>query len=474
MRKIRSYLNSPDAPKLWEWFILGLLLLIPFVCFYYGDTDSIVRYEVNFSGAIAEGGGWRSFYDYSKIKAEQGGPNGYGNYATYDFPMYIVLGIWGIPLWIFLGSRGLDVNEYFLARLYGKSILLIALAICVYLVYSICKDLRVPEKNARWGAFLFASSMLVFTAVTINGQTDILGIPFILLGVRAFIRKQRGRFILFFMIALPFKQYALFVFVPLLLLAEKRIWKIALSCIEVLILKVGSNLIFDQASPGMIEKQNFETSVLGRLFANRVPVVNGSVPVIAVLLLAVCVFCYLKKEITNEEEYRKYAIFIPLLSMVCVFISFESSSYWYVHMAPYLAIMLVYNTDNQRKNFLFETVSLICLMLGLYGSRAWAFEIYGCSKMALEKLFGNYNNVQTPYMLENLVQKLPLTKYAGALYAVFVVLLLVFVWMNRPSKIGRKEDEPVRGFTLARLGLNVCICYVPLILFVYNLLFLSV
>ena len=32
-------------------------------------------------------------------------------------------------------------------------------------------------QQAAWGAFLFASSMCVFTAIGINGQTDILGIP---------------------------------------------------------------------------------------------------------------------------------------------------------------------------------------------------------------------------------------------------------------------------------------------------------
>ena len=102
-----------SAPKIWEWFLLGLLLLIPFVSYFYSDTASILKYEVNFMGSIAEGGGWRSYYEYNRLKVENGGPNGSGNYATYDYPMYLVLGIWGIPLWIFLGSKGIDVTVNF-------------------------------------------------------------------------------------------------------------------------------------------------------------------------------------------------------------------------------------------------------------------------------------------------------------------------------------------------------------------------
>lgn len=191
MNRLKSYCMSTDAPKLWEWFLFGLLLLIPFVSYFYGDTGSILNYEVNYMGSIVEAG-WRSFYEYSKYKVENGGANGYGNYATYDYPMYVVLGIWGIPLWIFLGSRGLGVNDYFIARIYGKSILLVALAVSAWLIYSICRELKISQRNAKWGAFLFCSSILTFIAIGINGQTDILGIVFILLGLRAFIRKKES------------------------------------------------------------------------------------------------------------------------------------------------------------------------------------------------------------------------------------------------------------------------------------------
>ncbi len=290
------------------------------------------------------------FMNTAKYKVENGGANGYGNYATYDYPMYVVLGIWGIPLWIFLGARGLEVNDYFMARIYGKSILLFALAVSAWLVYSICRELKMPQRNAKWGAFLFCSSILTFIAIGINGQTDILGIVFILLGLRAFIRKKRIHFILFFMVAFTFKQYALFLFVPLLLLVEKKVWKIGVSTASVMVLHVLSDMVFGLNSPAIIEKKNFELHIFNRLLANRFPLVNASVPVVGVLLLAVCVYCYLHKEIkVARRSFTGFRVFVPALAMAALFISFESSSYWYLHLAPYLAILMVYNTGELKR-----------------------------------------------------------------------------------------------------------------------------
>ena len=123
MIRIDTYFHSTKAPKLWEWIVLGILISIPFLSYFYGDTLSIVNYEVNFMGAVKNGGGWTSYYEYMKYLVESD-PFGFGTqnyaYATYDFPMYIVLGIWGIPLWILFGAKGLDANASYLAKIYGN------------------------------------------------------------------------------------------------------------------------------------------------------------------------------------------------------------------------------------------------------------------------------------------------------------------------------------------------------------------
>lgn len=162
-----------------------------------------------------------------------------------------------------------------------------------------------------------------------------------------------------------------------------------------------------------------------------------------------------------------------MTAMVGLFISFESSSYWYLHLCPYLSLMLVYNTANLKNNVLFETAGLIAVTLSNYGSRPWAFEIYGCHNMLLEKFFGNYNAVEEAYLLEQFAHRVSIVKYVGALNAVFVVTMLAFVWMNLPEKTGHETEKSIRGYAYARLFLNAAVAYIPLALFVYNLLFLA-
>lgn len=463
--KVYMYFQNTKEPYKWEWVILGLLILLPFISCFYGDTNSILLYEVDFFGSIFKGDGVLSYYDYVMNRMDT---TGIGNYATYDFPMYIVLGIWGAPLWFLAGAKGVNPLSSIVFKIYGKSIFLVALAITTVIIYLICKELKISKENSMWGAFIYASSLMIYVAICLNGQTDILGMVFILLGLLMFIKDKRMLFLLFFAIAIPFKQYALFIFVPLLLLKEKRIRYIILKTIAALSILAGSNLLFDSSSPSIQIKKSFELDMFNRLTAMRLPLLNGSVPIIVVLLLVVCVFCFLKK-IDDREEMNKYSIFIPLLVMGIIFISFESSSYWYVHLVPYLAIMLVYNSGNLKHCLLFETVGMMSLVLANYASRPWSFDIYAYNNMFLGKVFGDYNALETPFLLGDFCQKSGIVKYCGTLFGVYVVLLFTTIYLCRPSNIKTEQmNAPIRGYSMVRLFLNTLIAYIPGGLYLYN------
>ena len=80
--------------------------------------------------------------------------------------------------------------------------------------------------NAKWAAYLFLSSAVVFVEIGLVGQLDVLAFPFLLLGIYYYQRKNYKKFILFFSIAISFKLFPLFIFIPLVLLYEKNVLKI--------------------------------------------------------------------------------------------------------------------------------------------------------------------------------------------------------------------------------------------------------
>ena len=215
MKRLKTYLTDEHGVYKWEWVVLGLLLMIPFISFAYGDLKSIIHYEINFTGSILKGGGLQNFYTYcmNQVKFYIDHSIEGVSYATYDFPMYIVLGIWGIPLYIYEQIIGIDPTYFFWPLFYGKSIYIVALVISAYLIYRICKELGINSQNSIWGSFGFASSILVVTNVCIIGQSDILGIVWILLGILALLQKKEWKFVIYFMIAISFKQFALFIMI---------------------------------------------------------------------------------------------------------------------------------------------------------------------------------------------------------------------------------------------------------------------
>ena len=122
MKRLKAYLTDDHGVYKWEWVVLGLLLMIPFISFAYGDLKSIIHYEINFTGSILKGGGLQNFYTYcmNQVKFYIDHSIEGVSYATYDFPMYIVLGIWGIPLYIYEQIIGIRISfgHCFMARVF--------------------------------------------------------------------------------------------------------------------------------------------------------------------------------------------------------------------------------------------------------------------------------------------------------------------------------------------------------------------
>ena len=46
MKRLKTYLTDEHGVYKWEWVVLGLLLMIPFISFAYGDLKSIIHYEI--------------------------------------------------------------------------------------------------------------------------------------------------------------------------------------------------------------------------------------------------------------------------------------------------------------------------------------------------------------------------------------------------------------------------------------------
>lgn len=466
LKAVHEFVFSQKAPRWLEYLILFILFVFTFTTMMYGDTKAFVHYGVNFWKSITEGGGLQNFYEYSNAMLDYYRANGIGGAyeVIYDFPVYIVLGIWGFPLWLVCSSLGIDETSNMWTMLYAKSEYLVALIIVAYLIYKICKNIGVEAAMAKWAAFLFLSSVLVFVEIGIAGQLDVLGMPFTLLAVYYFQKKCRWKFLLFFSIAVSFKQFPLFIFLPLIMLIEKNVVKIAIDTILVFAVTIISGLPFPKGTEAMQVKDEVRSRFMEAFLGVKAPLYNSAVPIIVLLIGGICVFCYLKR-VRDDRELEQYSVFIPVLSMFILFISFDSNPYWFIYLAPFMAILIAYNSSRFHQLLLFETVGMLCLILNQFGANYWVYESYWAKGMLLDKLFGYPENLIT---LERFGASTRLDEFYGVFFAGYVLCIGACLAISLPGKMKKSEAVMVRPYVMLRMVLNAGISWIPAFLFVIS------
>lgn len=467
---VKGILFSCKAPTFIEFLIIAVFFLILLMSNMYGDTKAFVHYEVNFWRSIFEEGGLQHFYDYSYKMEQYYKANGIGGAygAYYDFPMFILFGIWGFPLYLVCEHFGIEETSNIWTMVYGKAIFILAIAVAAFVIYKICRNIKINKTQSKWAVFLFISSMLALVDVAYIGQLDIMGIIFTLLGIYYYQKDCRWKFVLCFMIAVTFKQFPIFIFIPLLLLVEKNIIKIGFETIIVLLFSKLTGLPFPSDTMAITAKNNFGEQSLQVLLGVKAPLFNEDVPIIIILLGSICVYCYLKR-IQNQKEREEYSVFISLLAMFVLLTSFDSNPYWYIQLAPFVAIMLMYNSKQYKNLILFETVGMVCLVLSQFGANYWCFEPKNGNGMLMSLLFGKVENYLS---MERFIAYTNLDEFSGVFYAGFVLCMITILWISRPGKIENEEESVIRPYALLRMLANVAVAYIPVMLYVVSAIFM--
>lgn len=466
--KAIHYLNDPARPFRWEWLILGVLFLILFSSFCYGDTKSIIHYEYNFWDALLHGD-LMDFYQFSYDKAayyvEQGIEG--TSAANYDMTMYFLLGIWGAPLYFVCKLAGISELDNFATMLYGKFIFFVALCIAVYLVYRLLQKMNLDTETSCWGSFYFASSALVFSAIGVIGQSDILGIIFVLLGMCAYVDDHMLRFLLWFAIAFSFKGFAFFVFLPLLVLKVKNIFYIAVNALAVIGFTYLFNLPFVlNDSEGVAYKQNFAKEWFLNLLNRKLPLMDGEIPVLVFGMGLLLLWCYFRPKSFSPEQLEEHTIFVPLTALVILFASFGSFPYWYVYLTPFAAIAVVLHKENLERLVLLEVAAMAALLAGQYVHCYWCFDVHNGGGMLLDVLFGQGSRETVLYQIAQ-----RMTDSTTALCnTAFLVCMVYFLYLIRPNGEMKKENNvSVRKYAIPRAGLNIVLTYIPVALYLANI-----
>lgn len=264
------------------------------------------------------------------------------NYAAnYNIFLYLILGIVLVPFRLvckIFGHAYLDLE----ILCYTNLVLAVALCISVYLVYDLCREMKMEKQRCVLVAYLYASSAMLLFATVGFSQLDLIYILFMLWALKKYLRQQYMRFSLLMGIAIMLKNFPLLVFIPLLLLVEKRILPLlkyiaaGLAGTVICSIWLGMDAAYTYTKQEMERLYGFTDRLTGSGFSAGVCFVSAFLLIVILL----CIWCFLRKDCVKKEELWKYVIGVPLIvfGAFAVFVTWHPQ--WLASLVPFVAMAI--------------------------------------------------------------------------------------------------------------------------------------
>lgn len=479
-KRICGWLNENlfiDKLNIIEWIVLLLLLVCIFLTLFYPDNFGM-------------------FLTYYWIDNEAFGPTGIrwlGNsQLSYGLVQQIICEIWIFPVVVIyhifpiIDEFGAPIFENVPFVLWGKSLIAVFFVLNLIQTEKIMRKLGLDDKMRKWALILFTSCILVALPVFHIAQTDSIYLFFMLCGVNAFLDKKRGKFLLFFALSSSCKFIAVFMFVPLLLLWEKRVLFVLRDAfLGIVILPLErvwfelvdrlNNHLFNHVTEVetiVDESQDVATTISDtsnygffshfyhKMLYFEFPAVRKSyeASVLVTLFVLFCIWCYMQNN--KDDEDRKYnAIYVSAVSLLLFFTFSSPSPYWIVIMYPFVILLSLYNAKNMKINLLLMNLySFTMLLIYIYDQG----HVYGGSMnldyLLLRGLRKAQYTIDTGPSIDGYLRKLGIDGFTNVITAVCFASAVAFVIINIARNGADEElDEEERtkvlhGFAIWQIG----------------------
>ncbi|WP_144720499.1 YfhO family protein [Agrococcus jejuensis] len=349
------WFQRTEQPGLVDWLLLGAIVVFSFVTFLYADVRATFDHSLNLLDAIFAGR-VQDFYQIAIDQTLSGHP------AVYDVPVYLVFAIWNLPTWIIVQLTGLDYMESVPALLWAKAMMVFFLAVAAKAVVDIARTAGLTRQRSRWVGFFLVSSMAAFVPVLVVVQYDVISVAFMLLGIHAYMRGRTRSFLLWFLAANTLKLFAVFVFIPLILLREKRVIPAAGQLVVGMLGLVACKLLYRGDLAYEISTGRFTDDMLDRLLYVGFDWHSGITASLFVgLMVGLVIFAYAKR-VADDRERIAFAIYIPLVAFLGFCVLVPINPYWMMLAAPFSVLIIFLNPRFLVLNTLLETFTGLALI----------------------------------------------------------------------------------------------------------------
>lgn len=473
LKKITVWFEDTKKPKTLDYAILFFIFLLFYFTYLYTDVSITTRFGINFWDFLFQGkllqfyelNANTIFYDYLHCD------------ALYDFLMYLIFAVWDFPLWIAEHTLKIDALNSTLCMLWAKGIMLPFFYGSVRVIKKICQELAFEESHEKWCVFLYLSSAFVLSSMFMLCQYDIIGIFFSMLGIYYYIKGDRKKFTFWIAISIAIKTFALFFFIPLVLLKEKKVLKVLAYAICGMSISLVFQVIFTLL--GTTPTGSFLFSMANKLMTGTIPGGLGNASVFIGCYLLLCIFCYLKQT-SSKEEHNRFSVYIPFAVWALFLMFAEANPYWAILITPFFPLLIFQNKAYFKVSLFIETAAAAALILAQNFFFPWVFSykwIMGLMPFAklirpIPKMVQENNlSVLGAADLDTSIRVFGMPLALG----IFIFGMIALLVLNFPTKRSIEADKSCclvieRSVLWCRLLCGAGICMLPMAFYFLDLL----
>jgi len=321
---------------------------------YYSDISSITRISSSFSDLFFEGRAWHFYEESMSVAVAEGDTS---MLPFYSLTVYLTLAVLMLPLKIISLIAGTALPET-IEITWVNYLIAFCAVLCYFRLEKILRAMGSGEKQARALSVYFLTTSFVLMGSVGFGQVDIFGLYLFLIAVHKYIKKDMKGFCLWFSLSFCFKGFAIFAFIPMILIIEKKPLKILKLMIFGLLIPVGIRLI-SGLMPGYKEVMEASLSSWNhpaKLWSVTLPF-SYKPSALIVFFILVCLVSYLIKS-QNPDTGLWADVACLSMSGLVLFTNFNTQ--WLIYVIPFFIISAL----NVRLNRFAYFMSLTLFNIG--------------------------------------------------------------------------------------------------------------
>ncbi len=334
--------------KLIDRIILGvcLFMAITFVSQFY-DLFMIGKNGLRMIDAILDG---QFFHYYDYVYAQElanGSPGMFFEYL-YGVFSFLILAIIMIPIrFLTDGNMGFSVVGNILV-LYFQVVVTVFFLLSIKFMDKICTTCKMPEKYRDSVKYIYAFSSMIIGVLIAAGQIDIIYVIVVMWAMPFYLSGKYKMFSAVMAVALAIKILPFIIFLPLILLANKKMKDIIINSVICLSMTAFSTLVFNRGTgyESIMGYINDKYSFLDTLFYNRV---GASVSIFVFLYVLICIVCYLKNPDTSDRKMMLFYSMLVIFSVYSIFTAFiDWHTQWLVPLVLSFAFLVPFIKEKAR------------------------------------------------------------------------------------------------------------------------------